>query len=132
MPEEAVDFWPDLDSTQVRTPLLILKQQAVLLGKHTKNLLAASVETQTMSYGERFLHRFIIQAPTLDYRYGLFSVSHDLMLYPVTLESSPQREVSRVQRTFKSEDEFVSWLKDLLNSDQTKRLLSTLLAQVEA
>ena len=129
MPEEAVDFWPDLGAALPRTPLLILKQQAALLGKHTKNLVIARVLTD--SYDERFFHRFIIEATAINYRYELLSVSHDLMLYPVTVESGPY-QLSKTKRTFKSEDEFVAWLKDLLNSDQTKRLVGTLLAQVEA
>jgi hypothetical protein len=129
MPEEAVDFWPDLSSVLPRTPLLILKQQAALLGKHTKNLVIASVLTHT--YNERFFHSFIIEATALNYRYELLTFSHDLMLYPVTVESGPE-QLSRTKRIFKSEDEFVAGLKDLLNSDQTKRLLGTLLAQVEA
>jgi hypothetical protein len=128
MPEEAVDFWPNLDSTKPRTPLLILKQQAALLGKHTKNLVVADVETTT--YNGRFFHRFIIEASSLNYRYQLFGISHDVMLYPLKLESGPN--VKMAAQTFNSEDEFVSWLKGILNSGETKRILNTLLAQVEA
>jgi len=65
MPEEAVDFWPDLGSVKPRTPLLILKEQAALLGKHTKNLVVADVETHTSN--GRFFHRFIIEARALSY-----------------------------------------------------------------
>jgi hypothetical protein len=128
MPEEAVDFWPDLNSTKPRTPLLILKQQAALLGRHTKNLVVASVNTNT--YNKRFFHRFIIEAQALNYQYELFRVSHDVILYPLKLESGPNG--NQPIETFNSEDEFISWLKEVLNSGETKRVLNTLLAQVEA
>ena len=131
MPEEAVDFWPDLDTTKPRTPVLILKQQAALLGKHTKNLVVAKVET-VGTYKGYFLHKFILEAPALNYRYEMFSISHDLRLYPVTLESSPESHLSRAPTVFNSENELVDWLKDVLNSGATKNILGTLLAQVEA
>jgi hypothetical protein len=130
MPEEAIDFWPDLGSVKPRTPLLILKEQAALLGKHTQNLVVASVDTQTRS-SSTFLHRFIIEAPTLNYRYELFVVSHDLLLYPVSLLDGPRGNFV-IGMKFNSEEEFVKWLKNVLNSDQTKLILGSLLAQVEA
>ncbi len=131
MPEEAVDFWPELNSAKLRTPLLILKEQAALLGKHTKNLVVADVETYT--YSDRFFHRFIIEARALSYRYELFRVSHDVMLYPIKLESGPHGNLLiGTSGFFNSEDEFVNWLKEVLNSGDTKRVLNTLLAQVEA
>jgi len=131
MPEEAADFWPELNSAKLRTPVLILKEQAALLGKHTKNLVVADVETYT--YNDRFFHRFIIEARALSYRYELFRVSHDVMLYPLKLESGPNGKLLiGTSGFFNSEDEFVNWLKEVLNSGDTKRVLNTLLAQVEA
>jgi|HubBroStandDraft_6_1064221.scaffolds.fasta_scaffold499976_1 hypothetical protein len=129
MPEETADFWPELNSAKVRTPLLILKEQAALLGKHTQNLVVASVDTQTSSAD--FVHRFIIEAPTLNYRYELFIISHDLLLYPVQVLSGPRGNFTLGMK-FNSEEEFVKWLKDVLNSSQTKRILGSLIAQVEA
>jgi hypothetical protein len=119
MPEEAVDFWPDLGSVKPRTPVLILKQQAALL------------ETEG-TYKGYFVHKFILEAPALNYRYEMFKISHDLRLYPVTLESSPESHVLRAPTIFNSEIELVDWLKDILNSSSTRNILGTLLAQVEA
>jgi hypothetical protein len=135
MPEEALDLWPAIEKGNTRTPVSILKQQAALLGKHTKNLLEASVDTDA-SPG-RFAHRFIIEAPALGgYRYELFSIQHDEKLYPVKVISAPpgtpiQDEI-KWRKGFESEETFVDWLKAALNSADTKRLLSNLLAQIES
>ncbi|MBZ5607194.1 MAG: hypothetical protein LAP38_02975 [Acidobacteriia bacterium] len=131
MTEEAVDLWPDLGSAKVRTPLAILKQQAALLGKHTNNLLEGQVTTQT--FGGEFHHRFLIEATALDYRYELFVVSHGVKLYPVRLESGPhQAYYGSNKPKFDSEQAFVNWLKGVLNSEDTKRVLSSLLSQAES
>src|SRR5580658_4114730 len=84
MAEQALDLWPQIEAVDVRTPGTILKQQAALLGKHTKNLLEGRVVTQGRATG--FIHHFVIDAPTLNYSVELFAVSHDLNLYPVRIE----------------------------------------------
>lgn len=135
MPEEALDLWPAIEKGSIRTPVSILKQQAALLGKHTRNLLEAKVDTDA-SPG-RFVHRFIIEAPALGgYQYELFSIRHDEKLYPVKMVSAPPgtpgSEQVKWNRGFDSEETFVDWLKAVLNSGDTKRLLSNLLAQIES
>ena len=73
MAEQTVDFWPDIATAARRvTPLSLMKQQAVLLGKHTKNLLEGEVSS-SVNVG-RLVHRFQISVPTLDYSYELFRV----------------------------------------------------------
>jgi hypothetical protein len=127
MPEAALDLWPDIHAAKPRTPLSIMKQQAVMLGKHTSNLLEAEVTTDI--YDGDFRHRFVIAVPALDYRYELFTVSHDPMLYPITVLHPIT--VSLVPK-LRNEQEFVDWLKNVLNSDDTKRILASLLAQAES
>ena len=129
MPEAALDLWPDIHAAKPRTPLSIMKQQAVMLGKHTSNLLEAEVTTDI--YDGDFRHRFVIAVPALDYRYELFTVSHDPMLYPITV-SSVRYENYTGRSKLQNEQEFVDWLKSVLNSDETKRILASLLAQAES
>jgi hypothetical protein len=131
MAEQALDLWPEIEPVSIRTPGTILKQQAALLGKHTKNLLEGRVITQGRASG--FVHRFIIAAPTLDYRMELFAVGHDMNLYPVQVETAPSvRPDLRPGPLLNSEGEFVNWLKGVFNAAETKRILSTLMAQVES
>lgn len=127
MPEEALDFWPDISASKPRTPLSIMKQQAALLGKHTNNLVEA--EVVTASEAGSLYHRLFLVAPTLDYRYQLLSVSHDITLYPIEVYAS---KLPAARQTVKTEADFVEWLKKVLSSDETKRVVSALLAQAEA
>jgi hypothetical protein len=128
MAEQALDFWPEIE-TNIRTPVTILKQQASLLGKHTSNLLEARVVSQP--WGDGFIHRFLIELPTIDYTFELFRVSHDVNLYPVRIDSGRYGDVA-LKEPLPSEEAFVNWLKAVLNSAETKRILSTLLAQAES
>ncbi|HYL79128.1 MAG TPA: hypothetical protein VEU96_33360 [Bryobacteraceae bacterium] len=135
MPQKAVDLWPEIDVANTRTPVSILKQQAALLGKHTNNLLEATVETIASS--DSFVHRFIIEVPALaGYRYELFSIRHDEKLYPVQIQHGPRTAMpsaySAWQDGIESEEILLEWLKAVLNSPDTKRLLGNLLAQVES
>ncbi len=131
MAEQAMDLWPQIEAVVVRTPGTILKQQAALLGKHTKNLLEGRVLTQGRASG--FIHHFMIDAPTLDYRMELFSVSHDMNLYPVRVETAPTVRLDLPPGLLlNSEEEFVDWLKEVFNAAETKRVLATLLAQAES
>jgi hypothetical protein len=127
MPEQALDLWPDISASKPRTPLSIMKQQAALLGKHTNNLLEGEVETKP--WGVDLVHRFIIVAPTLSYRYELFKVTHGVAVYPVVVSHpgslSPDESIQ-------DEETFVNWLKNALNSDFAKHILGGLLAQAES
>lgn len=133
MAEQTLDFWPDISAARPRvTPLSLLKQQAALLGKKTNNLLEGDVSSSI--YNERLVHRFLIGVPSLDYRYELFVVSHDpVVLYPVKVVSGPHKtSYGKNPPTLDSEDAFLDWLKNVLSSDETKRVLGSLLAQTES
>ncbi|HLK19542.1 MAG TPA: hypothetical protein VKT81_11310 [Bryobacteraceae bacterium] len=126
MAEQALDLWPKIETTNVRTPLTVLKRQAALLGQHTENLLEARVITLPASEG--FQHSFLIVVPTIGYQIELFRIAHDLNLYPVKVDSATVGPTKPLQ----SEDELVEWLKMVLNSPETKRILNTLMVQAES
>ena len=133
MAEQSLDFWPDLATARPQvTPLSLMKQQAALLGKHTSNLLEGEVSSN-LSYG-RLVHSFRIHVPTLDYSYEVFRVSHEMLaMYPVRIDGGPHKQqYPRGAPTLDSEDAFQDWLKSVLSSDETKRVLGSLLAQIEA
>jgi hypothetical protein len=119
----ARDFWGDIQENEVRTPLSILREQAALLGPKTKHLLKAEVGTYVSS--ERFVHHFNLVVPALDnYRYELFGITHGIDLYPVV-------EVGRPQEMH-NEDEFIAWLQQRLTSQQTRRIINTLMSQARS
>jgi hypothetical protein len=120
---QATDFWGEIGATEVRTPLSILREQAAALGRRTKNLVEARVETRT-SRGA-FVHTFELVVPSLDdYTYMLFQVQHDLNLYPI--------EVVGTKVVLAHEDAFMDWLREQLSSAQTRKIVSNLLAQVQS
>ncbi len=134
MADAIPDLWPDIEQTQLVPPIAILREQAAALGKKTNNLLQGRVETTPVGEG-RFRHSFYVVAPSLDeYAYKLFWIEHGVEQYPVaapqqlTLLGPPQVR----EATIESEKELLQYVREVLNSDKTKRIVGSLLAQVKA
>ena len=133
------DLWPpDIAEQATVTPLAILREQAALLSKKTRNLVEGWVHTESSgsTNGEsRIFHTFTLVVPTLDdYSYDLFRVSHSVMLYPVRVEfnSTFNAFASSVQHSLENEEEFKEWLKGVFAAPHTKRILGVLIAQAAA
>ena len=132
----STDLWGNINSEEfVRTPASILKEQAALLGKKTGNVLEARVETTTLPSGW-FGHKLLLVAPTLDnYTYELLKFSHPIQLYPVNPDTFvidpriPAIGQTFGPRTVPNEESFVKWLGEKLSSDETHRIIATLLSQ---
>jgi hypothetical protein len=123
------DFWGELAPDDIRTPVAIMREQAALLGAKTGNLIEARVATEAGTWSNRhggdFKHRFLLVAPALgDYTYELFSVSHDVSIYPILSDDAPGGA------RLNNEEEFVRWLREKLSSSETRRIVSNLLAQI--
>lgn len=118
------DLWPkDIATVSgVRTPVSILREQAILLGEKTKNI----VEAEIISSGKNgvFTHSFVLVAPVLDsYQYELFSVQHSAQIYPLTVKIRSQiTEAS-------SEEQFIEQLQSIFADPQTKQIIQTLIVQ---
>ena len=116
------DFWGEIGSAEVRTPLSILREQAALLGQKTKGLLEAKVYTDASGAG--FTHRFVLVLPALgNYTYELFAINNGIEFYPVHIRG-PRGSV-----LLESEDAFLNWLQEKLSSPETKRIIANLFAQ---
>jgi hypothetical protein len=116
-----MDFWGDVAASAVRTPVAILREQAALLGAKTKNLIEATVYTESV-HGS-FRHLFNLIVPGLDnYTYNLFAIDHDIDLYPITVLGTDLK--------FDTEEAFTDWLRNFLSSNKTKQIVGNLLAQV--
>ena len=131
------DLWPEniAPIPELKAPTIILKEQASLLGKKTNNLLEATV-TKIESTGfveEKFNYVFLIVAPALDnYRYKLFTVSHGIGSYPVTiwLDEDMQVEIGFTEVVAESENEFMEILEAIFNTEKTKKTIGTLLSMM--
>jgi hypothetical protein len=98
-----------------------MREQAALLGEKTQNLIEAMVDTT--AFGRDFVHSFVLNVPVLGgYRYTLFEVTHGPELYPVTVV--PAKSV-----VLEDEPAFLEWLRGVLSSPETKKLIGNLLAQ---
>lgn len=117
------DFWGELGTAELRTPVTIMREQAALLGAKTQNVIEASVRTDT-SIVNWFVHHFDLIVPSMDnYSYELFRVQHQIELYPVytTVPSVGQLQLE-------TEEQFREWLRGKLSSSETKRIIANLLS----
>ena len=124
MTDSNEDLWPDLNGEpDVKSPYLILREQAAKLGAKTSNIIEAEV-TANPSYDEFLQVRLILKAPALNgYEYVLLSVNQPIELYPAYLdEEYGPKEV-------KSEQEFKTSLEKLFKSDRTVKIINSLIAQ---
>jgi hypothetical protein len=127
MATHTTDFWPDdigeTGEPELRTPVALLREQAVALGEKTKNVVTAEVESGTD--GDTFVHTLYLAAPSINYKYQLLTVRHPLLLYPLLA-----KEPSNISwKKLESEDDFLQWLKGVLASENTKKVIRALKAQ---
>jgi len=149
------DLWPDDIGhvSKISTPATILKEQASLLGQKTGNLILAEVVLLEQDFGrsEEFNYAFLIVAPTLnDYRYRLFTISHDITLYPVKFhcDADLTQQIGSSESVggkdylnallrgeppalvAKSEDELLEILGRILGAEKTRRVIAAILSMV--
>jgi hypothetical protein len=129
MSEQAEDFWPDgLGVIDEVTPLLVLKEQAAALGRKTRNMIEAAVET-TVRDGW-FRHTLKLRVPTIgDYSYKILTISHGADPYPVEIWNS--LESDNMVKASGLED-FKAKLKGILSSERIKKVLNNLLTYAQS
>ncbi len=146
------DLWPnDFKIDDIKAPVTLLREQASLLGQKTQNIVEAqvrSLETTGLSDSLEMTalekkaadlrYGFYIVAPALgNYRYKLFTISHDFNLYPVTFHFDEDIGDEFRQNCEKpilgdSEAKFLNILGKALSSAKTKKVIRALLAESQA
>jgi hypothetical protein len=129
------DLWPDLLPEVDSGPWSILREQAEALTRKTGGRLHGRVFRYTR--GNQFHLSFRIVIPNLvdeDYEYELFQVHHGAEMYPVIIDSAPglpeqPTPAAYRERNLLSQEAFIKWLKGVLRSEHTQRVIGTLLAQ---
>ena len=124
------DLWPDTIGTNLpdtSAPVFILREQAALLGKKTKNLVIAEVETNVSPKANEhaFIHDFYIVAPTLNYRDTLFYIVHGTLLYPISMYKDSDCHEAE------TEEVFTTVLELIFHSAKTKQIINALISQME-
>jgi hypothetical protein len=108
------------------TPLDILSQQAVQLGRMTNNIVLGSIET--LRTAPKFRFSFNLVAPVLEgYTYSLFWLEHGLDPYPVEITIENERS-----SIYRDENEFKAVLRQELSSPTTHNVIRSLVNQSKA
>ena len=128
MPTAPLDLWPnDLGATDVVPPVVILRQQAALLGTRFKYAITGEVQSDDID--GKFLHGFYIVAPALgDYHYLLFSIIHGIELYPLAIQGVKDM----TSLSCNDEQTFIGSLQGIFQSEWTRKVIASLLAQSQA
>lgn len=125
--EERKNLWPAFEASKISLPKSLMVEQASFLTEITKKHIIGDVRTGKTSDG-KVSHTFRIVAPALDnYMYSLFRINQDpVILYPFDLIWAG--------RIFAVAEEarFLELMGQIFNDDQTKRVISSILAQVNA
>jgi hypothetical protein len=132
------DLWPEsFGEPPLLTPVAILKQQGILLGQNTGNLVYGEVQSRGLPSGE-FMHVLDITAPLLAFRQPTAVVLHKVELYPVRVGKAKPGdirnqfgvpEVESELQLVGSPEEFLTVLKSILQSEATLKLIRSLIAQ---
>lgn len=133
MTDTIIDLWPDdLVPTEMDAPVRLLKQQASLLGQKMHNVVTGDVTTMHVHNGKspRLVHTFSIAAPSLgDYKYSLFYVEHSVApFYPLEMWSGTDRTIKKCE----NEEEFMRKLREVFASEETRQVISALVAQTKS
>lgn len=138
-------LWPEnIGEVQIKSPVNILREQAALLGEHTRNIVEARVgdnqnfQNSSQELLEPFNYEFFIVAKLVNnYHYGLFYISHGFDLYPVTFHVSDDIYEELGFRgkndgiAVDGEEYFKEILGKILRSRKTRQVIQAILAQVE-
>ena len=121
----AESFWSIPETGGIRTPLVILREQARALTEATKGKLEGKLLRTTGD--DRFVFSLDINVPSLNgYRYRVLQVDHGIELYPLAIKFFPMDKSFLLD----SEESFVEKLKELLASEQMRRVIAGLMAQI--
>ena len=125
------DLWGDIPEVLELTPRDLMREQAVYLEQRTKGLLTAEVVLSSEPVNKGALKQtqtFYLVVSTMQYRYELFSIYQKdaIVVYPVLFTINDKRV--EVQ----NEEQLINVMRDILASDKTKRIVSSLLAQAKS
>jgi hypothetical protein len=109
----------------IKPPIAVLKELGQEFEKLTKGLLITGVTQHFM--GDTFFTSFVINAPSLNnYTYEVFSVTHDLGFYPLSI-----RLKNKLSKKAVSQEEFEAILKEVFSSPEVKKVVNGLLTQIK-
>jgi len=124
------NLWGSLDGfKKIKTPLSIVREQGELLTQATQNILKGYVKAN--SEGEKIIFQLFIIAMQLNqYKYEVLKVQHGVKIYPVSVFNLVEPKDRWV--SCPSEEIFLSKIKSVLSSPETRKVIESLLSQSES
>ncbi|MDM8542273.1 hypothetical protein QUF90_14425 [Desulfococcaceae bacterium HSG9] len=143
-----LDLWPpEIANERIKTPVMILREQASLLGEKSGNLVQGEVVGDNNN-PKNLIYYFYVVAPTLgNYRYQLFALEHETITYPLKIhvEELILDEIRTNVKTDSKTDNFMEYeiihvdneaglietLKAIFRSNRTRRIITALMSQAD-
>ncbi len=120
----AKNMWGDInDMTDLRTPHEIIEEQGQMLSEMTKGTLELKVERKQSN--TVFNYDVYIALPAMQYKQRILRLMHDIKLYPANLYDEQGTNEYRC----KNQEEFEANLGAILSANETKVIISGLMAQ---
>ncbi len=118
----AEDLWPlDFGTVDVKPPIVMLKQQAAVLGQRTQNILQGEVSSEQLDDNTIYYNFYIVSPALGNYRYKLFWVSQHIdALYPVWMSGS--------EKPIEDEAALRTALMSVFGSEKTRKVVQSLMA----
>lgn len=123
------NLWGEIEIPEkIRTPLVILREQASLLGSKTNRLLEGEIEITRINPSD-FVAKMNIVAPSLDgYSISVVSMYYGFDFYPLRLRDL------LLMKEYKShnESELITNLETILTSNEVRKIIKSLLLQIKS
>lgn len=145
------DLWPDFREVSIdKTPISIIKEYASKLEEKTNHMVSAEVEKDDIiamiqlwendnykgHISPPLQYNFYLVAQTLNYRYKLFCIAHDIFLYPIyfyEIDKDIKDEFYPEQKgtiPINNETDLLDFLKKIFGAKKTTKIIRALIAQV--
>lgn len=128
------NLWGNLPvENNIRTPYLILKEQASLLTEATNGLLIGNVDRETLTNNSKYDFECMleIRVPSIDN----YSISILEVYYPV-FNIYPSLVINKIvdskQYNCDTEEDLYTVLEQILSSTEVKRIISSLLNEIRS
>lgn len=123
------NLWGSFDDVEtIRTPALILQEQAGLLGKLTNEVLEGEVRRESVQTLDGFAVSLYIVAPALqEYHLHILRIFHRVSMYPVKVEDSINGYIYNAS----DEAEFVEALRGILSSEKVQHAIAALISEAQ-
>lgn len=123
------NLWGDLPlEDNIRTPYVVLKEQASLLTEATNGLLVGKVSQKAAPDNSGLISTLEIIVPTLNnYSISILSIERSIMLYP----SKVIDIIKDYSKECQTKEELERALAEILSSQSVKRIISGLLAEIK-